>query len=60
VPGGRPRCCHAWPGSASPGVGVCDALVGAAAIEHDLTLISRDRRALATYREIGVRIEILA
>jgi len=41
-------------------VGVCDALVGAAAIEHDLTLISRDRRALATYREIGVRIEILA
>lgn len=41
------------------GGAVYDALVGAAAEEHDLTLLTRDRRALATYREIGVRVEVV-
>jgi len=38
---------------------VYDALVGAAALEHELTLVTRDRRALATYRELGVAVELL-
>jgi len=42
------------------GGSVYDALVGAAALEHDLTLASRDRRALGTYRELGVRLQFLA
>lgn len=41
------------------GGSVYDALVGATAVEHDLTLVSRDRRALATYRELGVRLQML-
>ncbi len=48
---------------ASNGIGggsVYDALVGAAAAEHDLTLVTRDRRALATYRRLDVRVELLA
>ena len=36
-----------------------DALVGAAALEHELTLVTRDRRALPTYRDMGVVIELL-
>jgi predicted nucleic acid-binding protein len=38
---------------------VYDALVGAAALEHQLTLVTRDRRALATYRQLGVVVEML-
>lgn len=38
---------------------VYDALVGAAALDHDLTLVTRDRRALPTYRDMGVVIELL-
>lgn len=41
------------------GGSVYDALVGATALEHDRTLISRDRRALDTYRALGVKTEIL-
>jgi len=41
------------------GGSVYDALVGAAAREHGLTLVSRDRRALATYRALGVSVEVL-
>jgi len=41
------------------GGSVYDALVGATAVEHDLTLVTRDRRALATYRALDVRVEIL-
>lgn len=41
------------------GGSVYDALVGAAAIEHGLTLVSRDRRALQTYRALGVTVELL-
>lgn len=36
-----------------------DALVGAAAAEHDATLLTRDRRALDTYRALGVSVELL-
>lgn len=38
---------------------VYDALVGATAVEHDLPLVTRDRRAAATYRALGVRLELL-
>lgn len=41
------------------GGSVYDALVGATAIEHDLILVSRDRRALGTYRALGVTVEML-
>jgi predicted nucleic acid-binding protein len=41
------------------GGAVYDALVGATAIEHSLTLVSRDRRALDTYRALGVTVELL-
>jgi len=42
------------------GGGVYDALVAATAAEHRLTLATRDRRALETYRALDVRIELLA
>jgi predicted nucleic acid-binding protein len=42
------------------GGAVYDALVGAAASEHGLRLATRDRRALETYRALGVEIELLA
>lgn len=38
---------------------VYDALVGAAAVEHGLTLATRDRRAIDTYRSLNVTLEIL-
>lgn len=41
------------------GGAVYDALVAAAAIEHGRVLVTRDRRALATYRELGVEVELL-
>lgn len=47
------------PGRGVTGGSVYDALVGATAVEHDLTLVSLDRRALATYRELGVRVRTL-
>lgn len=42
------------------GGAVYDALVGAAANEHRLTLATRDRRALEIYRALGVDVELLA
>ena len=48
---------------AAAGIGggsVYDALVGAAAVEHDAVLATRDRRAIETYRALGVQLEILA
>jgi predicted nucleic acid-binding protein len=42
------------------GGSVYDALVGATAAEHDLPLVTRDRRALETYRRLGVRVGLLA
>jgi predicted nucleic acid-binding protein len=41
------------------GGSVYDALVGAAAGEHGLTLYTLDRRALDTYRLLGVPVEVL-
>jgi predicted nucleic acid-binding protein len=42
------------------GGAIYDALVGACANEHDLTLATRDRRALETYRALDVRVELVA
>jgi predicted nucleic acid-binding protein len=41
------------------GGAVYDALVASAALLHELPLLSRDRRALDTYRSIGVEVEFL-
>lgn len=41
------------------GGAVYDALVGAAAVEHEMTLVSRDRRAIETYRALGADVEML-
>lgn len=42
------------------GGSVYDGLVGAAALHHGLSLFTRDRRALDTYRALGVEFEFLA
>jgi len=42
------------------GGSVYDALVGAAALEHDVVLATRDRRALDTYRALGVSVELVS
>jgi predicted nucleic acid-binding protein len=42
------------------GGSVYDALVGATANEHRLTLVTRDRRALEVYRKLEVDVELLA
>lgn len=41
------------------GGSVYDALVGAAAVEHGMTLVTLDRRALETYRVLGVVVDLL-
>jgi predicted nucleic acid-binding protein len=41
------------------GGSVYDALVGAVASEHRVPLVTRDRRALETYRALGVELELL-
>lgn len=41
------------------GGAVYDALVAATGVEHRLVLVSRDRRALDTYRELGADVEML-
>lgn len=41
------------------GGSVYDALVGAAAVEHGMTLVTLDRRALETYRILGVEVDLL-
>ena len=41
------------------GGSVYDALVAAVAHEHGLTLATRDRRALDTYRSIGVSLHVM-
>jgi predicted nucleic acid-binding protein len=48
------------PAKGIAGGSVYDALVGATAAEHGLMLATRDRRALDTYRALGVAIELLA
>lgn len=47
---------------AAEGIGggsVYDALVGAAALEHGVPLVTRDTRALATYRAIGTTLVVV-
>jgi predicted nucleic acid-binding protein len=46
-------------GNGIAGGAVYDALVGATAVEHGLSLATRDRRALNTYRALDVKIELL-
>ncbi len=41
------------------GGAVYDALVAATALEHELTLATRDKRALDTYRALNVTVELL-
>lgn len=41
------------------GSAVYDALVGAAAAEHALRLLTLDRRAVDTYRAVGCDVEVL-
>ena len=41
------------------GGAVYDALVGAVAVEHHAVLVTRDRRALDTYRRLGVDVELI-
>jgi predicted nucleic acid-binding protein len=41
------------------GGSIYDALIGAAALEHGLPLMTRDRRAVPTYRALGVEVEVL-
>ncbi len=41
------------------GGAVYDALVGAVAVEHRLTLVTRDRRAVETYRALKVSFELI-
>jgi predicted nucleic acid-binding protein len=47
-------------GAGVAGGAVYDALVGATAREHGLTLATRDHRALDTYRALDVEVELLA
>lgn len=47
------------PGMGIAGGAVYDALIAAAAAEHGLPLVTRDRRALDTYRALDVDLEIL-
>jgi hypothetical protein len=46
-------------GNGLAGGAVYDALVGAAAAEHELTLVTRDKRALDIYRALDVTVELL-
>jgi predicted nucleic acid-binding protein len=39
---------------------VYDALVGATAAEHGLPLVTRDLRAVDTYRALDVDVELIA
>ena len=41
------------------GGAVYDALIGAAAVEHGMTLASRDERALDTYRALNVEVRFI-
>jgi len=45
-------------GAAIAGGSVYDALVGAVAVEHRLPLATHDRRALDTYRALGVDVQL--
>lgn len=46
-------------GSGLAGASVYDALVGATAAEHGLPLVTRDHRALRTYRALGIDVVLV-
>lgn len=50
---------RSFAGGEISGGAVYDALVAAAAVEHGLPILTRDRRALDTYRAVGAEIELL-
>jgi predicted nucleic acid-binding protein len=56
VHGGLPELCASL---GIEGGAVYDALVAATAVEHHAELVSRDRRALPTYRLIGAQVRIV-
>jgi predicted nucleic acid-binding protein len=58
APKRRRPCSRSFTRPGSPGR-CLRALVGASAREHDLTLATRDRRALEIYRRLEVRVEFL-
>jgi predicted nucleic acid-binding protein len=47
------------PGIGVSGGSVYDALVGATAVEHGVPLVTRDRRALGTYRALDVDVVLV-
>lgn len=47
-------------GAGVSGGAVYDALVAGAAREHELALATRDRRALDTYRALGVHVQLIS
>lgn len=53
------RLLASLPRSNIAGGSVYDALVGAAAAEHGLPLVTSDLRAVGTYHQVGVDIELL-
>ncbi len=53
------RLLAALPGLGLVGGAVYDAMVGATAMEHGLPLVTRDRRALSTYRALGVELRVV-
>lgn len=57
--GGAANLLSTLPGLGIGGGAVYDALVGAAALEHGLALATRDRRALGTYRSLGVEVHLV-
>jgi predicted nucleic acid-binding protein len=42
------------------GGAVYDGLIGAVAVQHELRLATRDRRAIGTYRALDVDVEVMA
>lgn len=56
---GTAKLLAALPDHGIAGGSVYDALVGATAAEHGLTLVSRDRRAVDVYRALDVDVEVL-
>lgn len=50
---------HALADAGVSGGATYDGLIALTALEHDLELLSRDRRAARTYRALGVRHQLL-
>lgn len=53
------RLLNSLPALDLTGGGVYDALVAAVALEHQLRLVTRDRRAVPTYRAVGVDLQLV-